>query len=198
MTKLNLSFKYSLMFQFIKKEINDNLLSPLEKCKDNDNFITNLFVELPDCEKILSVLEKVVREILDDEIVVVASKYFQRISKLPVLGQFQIKGTKLLEGLTYVMEQIARENLTAKSYHPPIDLFQETIDNKTRLCQKTIRAFLRGLLKLEDDELLSKSSLNREFFNTSGKNESFANLAIRNTVHIGYSDWPPSQGLRLL
>ena len=68
MTKLNLSFKYSLMFQFIKKEINDNLLSPLEKCKDNDNFITNLFVELPDCEKILSVLEKVVREILDDEI----------------------------------------------------------------------------------------------------------------------------------
>ena len=158
-----------MIFQFIKKEINDNLLSPLEKCKGIDNFFTNLLWEVPNCEKILSVLKKIVRDILDDEIVEVASIYFQRVSKLPVLEQFQIKGTKLLEGLTDVMEQIAIENLTAKSYHPPIDPFQETIDNKTRLCQKTIRAFLRGLLKLEENELLSKSSLNREFFNTSGK-----------------------------
>ena len=169
MTKLNLSFKYSLMFQFIKKEINDILLAPLEKCKGYDNWFYKLFVELPNCEKILPVVEKFVRYLLDDKIVVVASKYFQGVSKLPVLEQFQNKGTKLLEGLTDVMEQIAIENLTVKSYHPPIDPFQETIDNKTRLCQKTIRAFLRGLLKLEDDELLSKSSLNMKFFNTSGK-----------------------------
>ena len=169
MAKLNFSFKYSLMFQFIKKEINDNILSPLEECKGFDNFFTKLFWEVPNCESWKSVLEKVVRDILDDEIVEVASKYFQMVSKSPVLGQFQNKGTKLLEGLTDVMEQIAIENLTAKSYHPPIDPFQETIDNKTRLCQKTIRAFLRGLLKLEENELLSKSSLNRKFFNTSGK-----------------------------
>ena len=156
------------MFQFIKKEIND-IFKHLDTCERNNNWFVNLFVKLPKCDMIKTFLEKVVRDILNDKLVVDASKNLLSVRELPLLEQIQTTGTKLLQGLTYVMEQIAVENLTAQSYHPLIDPFQETIDNRTRLCQKDIRAFLRGLLKLEDDGLLSKSILNREYFNTSGK-----------------------------